>query len=135
MQVRQAFATQQQYEGLRSQGFPDEPVTTKRYEILQRLMEGVRDGVLRWDLSILYASETSVTDPPTVESLRFTTRQLQRTRPKSSEPNDSRYAMRSKPHLFALLPSNKMVLPQGVLPPPPPSNAPINTAAASPAAR
>ena len=50
MQVRQAFTTRQQsdredwmqhldaLEGLRSQGFPEEPVTTKRYEILQRFI-------------------------------------------------------------------------------------------------
>ena len=114
IQVRQAFATRQQFEkedciqclkaleGLRSRGFPDELVTTKRYEILHRFIEGVRDALLRRELSIIYASETTVTDPPTVESLRFTTRQLQRTRPKSA-PYDPRYTMRSRPHPFAPL--------------------------------
>ena len=80
MQVRQAFATRQQsdrkdwmqyldaLEGLRSQGFPDEPVTAKRYEFLQRFIEGVRDDpILQRELSIIYASETTVTEPPTVE--------------------------------------------------------------------
>ena len=146
MQVRQAFTTWQQsdredwmqysdaLEGLRSQGFPEEPVTTKRYEILQRFIEGIRDPVLRRELSIIYASETTVIEPPTVESLRFTTRQLQRTRPKSV-PYDPRYAKRSRPHPFAPLPPNKMVLPQGVLPPPPVNNALANAAAAPPAAR
>ena len=76
-------------EGLRSQGFPGESVTTKRYEILQRFIEGVPDPALRWELSIIYASESTVTEPPTVESLRFTTRQLQRTRPRSA-PYDPR---------------------------------------------
>ena len=113
-------------EGLGSQGFHDEPVTTNRYEILQLFIEGVRDSALRRELSIIYASETTVTAPPTVESLRFTTRHLQRTRPKSSQPYDPRYAMRWRPHPFAPLPPNKMVLPQEVLPPRPPSNAPIN---------
>ena len=122
-------------EGLRSQGFPDESVTSKRYELLQRFIEGVRDSVLRRELPILYASETTVTEPPTVASLRFTTRQLRRTRPKSVQPYDPQYAMRSRPHPFAPLPPNKMVLPQGVLHPPPTSNAPINQAAAPPAAR
>ena len=133
MQVRQAFTTRQQsdredwmqyldaLERLRSQGFPDEPVTTKRYEILQRFSEGVRDPMLRRELSIIYASETTVSEPPTVESLRFTTRQLQRTRSKSAP-----YAMRSRLHPFAPLPPNKMVLPQGVLPPPPANNSPTN---------
>ena len=41
--------------------------------------------------------------------------------------------MRSRPHTFIPLPQNKMVLPQGVLPPPPPSNSPVNAAAATPA--
>ena len=90
MQVRQAFLTRAQQEkenwmqyldaleGLRSQGFPQEPITTKRYEILQRFMEGLRNPLLRRDPSIVYASESFLIDPATVESLRFTTRQLQR---------------------------------------------------------
>ena len=45
-------------EGLRSQGFPQESITTKRYEILQHFMEGVRDPVLRRELAIVYASES-----------------------------------------------------------------------------
>ena len=146
MQVRQAFATRQQsdredwmqyldaLEGLRSQGFPGESVTTKRYEILQRFIDGVRDPALQRELSIIYASESTVTEPPTVESLRFTTRQLQRTRPRSA-PYDPRYAMRSRHHPFAPLPPNKMVLSQGVMPPPPASIAPLNQAAAQPTVR
>ena len=43
--------------------------------------------------------------------------------------------MRSRPHPFAPLPPNKMVLSPGVLPPPPANNAPANPAAAPPAAR
>ena len=146
MQVRQAFTTRHQsdredwmqyldaLEGLRSQGFPEEPVTTKRHEILQRSIQGVRDLILRRELSIIYASETTVSEPPTVESLRFTNRQLQRTRSKSA-PYDPRYAIRSRPHPFAPLQPKKMVLPKGVLPPPPANNAPTNPAAAQPAAR
>ena len=140
MQVRQTFQSRVQQEkedwmqyldaseGLRSQGFPQESITTKRYEILQRFMEGVRDPVLRRELAIVYASETFLTEPPTVESLRFTTRQLQRNRPRPTQPQqpyDPRLAMRSRPHPFAPLPPNKMVMPQGVLPPPaPPQNVP-----------
>ena len=147
MQVRQAFATRQQsdiedwmqyleaLEGLRSQGFPDEPVTTRRSEILQRFIEVVRDAILRRELSIIYASETTVTDPPTVESLRFRTRQLQRTKPKSAQPYDPLYAVRSRPHPFVPLSPNKLVVPQGVLPPPPAKNAQVNQAAAPPVAR
>ena len=101
---------------------------------MQRFIEGVRDPILRRELFLIYASETNVSEPPTVESLRFTTRQLQRTRSKSV-PYDPRYAMRSRPYRFAPLPPNKMVLPQGVLPPPPVNNAPTNPAAAPPVAR
>ena len=120
MQVRQAFATRQQtdredwiqyldaLEGLRSQSFPKEPVTTRRYEILQRLIEGVRDVALRRELSIIYPSETTVTDPPTVIPLRFTTRQLQRSRAKSAQPYDPQYAMRSRPHPFVPLPPQQI---------------------------
>ena len=150
MQVRQAFQSRIQHEkedwmqyldaleGLRSQGFPQEAITTKRYEILQRFMDGVRDPALRRELAIVYASEAFLTEQPTVESLRFTTRQLQRNRPKPTQfpqPYDPRLAMRSRPHPFAPLPPDKMVLPQGVMPPPPASNAPPNQAAAPPAAR
>ena len=141
MQVRQAFQSRIQQEkedwmqyldaleGLRSQGFPQESIITKRYEILQRFMEGVRDPVLRRELAIVYASETFLTEPPTVESLRFTTRQLQRNRPRPTQPQqpyDPRLAMRSRPHPFVPLPPNKMVMPQGVLPPsaPPPPKCP-----------
>ena len=132
MQVRQAFVTRQQSDRddwmqyLDALEGPEEPVATKRYEILQRFIEGVRDPILRRELSIIYASETTVSEPPTVESLRFTTRQLQRTRSKSA-PYDPRYALRSRPHPFAPLPPDKMVLPQGVLPPPPVNNAQANT--------
>ena len=85
MQVHQAFMSQVQQEkedwmqcvdaleGLRSQGFPQESITTKRFEILQRFMEGVRNPVLRRELAIVYASESFLADPPTLECLRFTT--------------------------------------------------------------
>ena len=78
MQVQQTFQSRIQQEkedwmqyldaleGLRSQGFPQESITTKRYEILQRFMEGVRDPVFRRELAIVYASETVLTEPPTV---------------------------------------------------------------------
>ena len=144
MHVRQAFASRYQLEkkdwlqnldaleGLRCRPFPNEPTTTTRYEILQRFIEGVRDTALRRELSIIYASETIVTAPTTVETLRFTTRQLQGNPPKQSQTFDPRYAMRSKPHPFVPLQPNEMALPQAVLPPPPPSNAQANPVAASP---
>ena len=106
-------------ECLRTQGFPDEPITTRRYEILQRFINGVSDLTLRQELAVVYAAESYLTEPPSVESLRFTTRQLQRHRPTTTKPYNPRYAMRSRPHPFA---PGKMVhpapgLPQNVLPP------------------
>ena len=147
MQVRQAFLTCAQHEmedwmqfldaleGFRSHGFPQQPITTKRYEILQRFMEGVRNPLLLRDLSIVYASESFLADLPTVESLRFTTRQLQRNCPKATQlPYDPRLALRSRPQPFVPLQPNKMALPHSVLPPPaPPSNVPAAPAAIAPA--
>ena len=61
-------------------------------------MEGVPDPVLRRELAIVYVSESFLTDSSTVESLRYTTRQLQRNRPKATQqPYDTRLAMRSRP--------------------------------------
>ena len=64
MQVRQAFMSRYQLEidwieyldaleGLRSQGFPNEPITTNCYESMQRFIEGDRDTTLRRTLSII----------------------------------------------------------------------------------
>ena len=74
-------------EGLRSQGFPDEPITTRRYEILRRFMDGVSDPVLQRELTVVFATEAYLADPPTVESLRFTVQELQRSR-HHQEPHD-----------------------------------------------
>ena len=113
-------------EGLRSQVYPDESINAKRYEILQRFTDGVRDPILKRELAIVYASEDFLTNPPTVETLRFTARQLQRNRPKVSQPYDHRNAMRSRPHPFVPLSPNKLLVPQGVLPRPmAPTEAPV----------
>ena len=97
--VRQAFRLRNQLEkeglmqyldaleGLRSQGFPDEPITTRRYEILHRFMDGVSDPVLQRELTVVFATEAYLVDPPTVESLRFTVQELQRSR-HQQQPRD-----------------------------------------------
>ena len=97
--VRQAFRLRNQLEkeglmqyldaleGLRSQGFPDEPITTRRYEILHRFMDGVSDPVLQRELTVVFATEAYLADPPTVESLRFTVQALQRSR-HQQQPRD-----------------------------------------------
>ena len=72
-------------ESLRTQGFPDEPVISRRYEILQRFMEGVRNGDLRRNLATMYAHEHYLNDPPTVEALRYATQQYLRTRGPSTQ--------------------------------------------------
>ena len=86
-QIQQQFRTRNQsdnedymqyldaLEGLRSQGFPNEDVTVRRYEIMQRFIEGVRSFELRRTLALMYAQEQYVDTPPTVEALRFTVQQ------------------------------------------------------------
>ena len=86
-QVQQQFRTRNQsdnedymqyldaLEGLRSQGFPNEDVTVRRYEIMQRFIEGVRSFELKRNLALMYAQEQYVDTPPTVEALRFTVQQ------------------------------------------------------------
>ena len=64
--------------GLRSQGFPNEEVAVRRYEIMQRLIEGVRSFELKRNLALMYAQEQYVDTPPTVEALRFTVQQYLR---------------------------------------------------------
>ena len=97
--VRQAFRLRSQLEredlmqyldalqGLRSQGFPDEPITTRRYEILHRFMDGVSNPVLQRELTVVFATEAYLADPSTVESLRFTVQELQRSR-HQQQPRD-----------------------------------------------
>ena len=67
-------------EGLRSQGYPNEEVTVRRYEIMQKFIEGVRNFELKRNLALMYAQEQYVEAPPTVEALRFTVQQYLRMR-------------------------------------------------------
>ena len=87
IQIRQQFRTRNQsndedymqylaaLEGLRSQGFPNEEATVRRYEIMQRFIEGVRSFELERNLALMYAQKQYVDTPPTVEALRFTVQQ------------------------------------------------------------
>ena len=54
-------------EGLRSQGYPNEEVTVRRYEIMQRFIEGVCNFELKRNLALVYAPVQYVEAPPTVE--------------------------------------------------------------------
>ena len=74
-------------EGLRSQGHPNEEVTLRRYEIMQRFIEGVRNFELKRNLALKYAPEQYVETPPTVEALRFTVQQYLRMRGSSRSDN------------------------------------------------
>ena len=67
-------------DGLRSQGYPNEEVTVRRYEIMQRFFEGVRNFELKRTLALMYAPEQYVEAPPTVEALCFTVQQYLRMR-------------------------------------------------------
>ena len=55
-------------EDLRSQGYPEEEVTSRRYEIMQRFIEGVRNVELKRNLALMNAPEQYVEAPPTVEA-------------------------------------------------------------------
>ena len=91
-QIRHSFASRTQnedesemqfldaLESLRAQGFPEESMVCRRYEILQRFIEGVRDAELRSTLATIYAHEHYLNEPPTVEALRYATQQYLRTR-------------------------------------------------------
>ena len=59
---------------------PNEDVTVRRYEIMQRFIEGVRNLELKRNLALMYAQEQYVETPPTVEALRFTVQQYLRMR-------------------------------------------------------
>ena len=74
-------------EGLRSQGYPNEEVTVRRYEIMQRFIEGVRNFELKRNLALMYAPEQYVEAPPTVEALRFTVQQYLRMRGSTRSDN------------------------------------------------
>ena len=67
-------------ESLRSKGFPDESTATRRYEIMQRFIKGVRSSELNSMLSIKYSDEKFIEDPPTEEQLRFTVHEFSRMR-------------------------------------------------------
>ena len=74
-------------EGLRSQGYQNEEVTLRRYEIMQRFIEGARNFELKRNLALMYAPEQYVEAPPTVEALRFTVQQYLHMRGSSRPEN------------------------------------------------
>ena len=67
-------------EGLRSQGFPNEEVSVRRYKIMQIFIEGIRSFELKRNLALMYAQVQYVDTPPTVATLRFTVQQYLRMR-------------------------------------------------------
>ena len=76
-------------EGLRSQGYPSEEVTVRRFEIMQRFIEGVRNFELKRNLALMYAPEQYVEALPTVEALRFTVQQYGRLRMRGPSSTDN----------------------------------------------
>ena len=74
-------------EGLRSQGYPNEEVTVRRYEIMQKFIEGVRNFELKRNITLMFAQEGNVETPPTVEALRFTVQQYLRKRGSNRSEN------------------------------------------------
>ena len=61
---------------LRSKGFPDEDVITRRYEIMEEFIAGVRSVEVHGALATKYAEEKYVTEPPTEEDLRYVAMEL-----------------------------------------------------------
>ena len=45
-------------EDLIAQRFPEEPISTERFETLQRSTDGVRDPIIRKELAVVYAVES-----------------------------------------------------------------------------
>ena len=133
-QIQQQFRTRNQsdnedymqyldaLEGLRSQGFPNEDVTVRRYEIMQRFIEGVRSFELKRNLALMYAQEQYVDTPPTVEALRFTVQQYLHMRgpirsenyPASQQHQEPLLASHQNP-----IPAAAPQAPNGQLPPQP----------------
>ena len=74
-------------EGLRSQGYPKEEATVRRYEIMQRFIEGVGNFELKPNLALMFAPKEYVEAPPTVETLCFTVQQYLRMRGSSRSDN------------------------------------------------
>ena len=67
-------------ESLRAKGFPDEDVVTRRYEIMQKFIAGVRSVEVHSALATKYAEEKYVKDPPTEEELRYVAMEFVRLR-------------------------------------------------------
>ena len=101
-------------EGLRSQGYPNEEVTVRRYEIMQKFIEDVRNFELKRNLALMYAQEQYVEAPPTVEALRFTVQQYLRMRG-SSRPENYQMATPQQPQ--PPQPNQQPKLPQAIPPP------------------
>ena len=61
--IQQPFRTRNRYgsfrclEGLRSQGFPNEEVAVRWFEIMQKFIDGVRSFELKRNLTLMYAQE------------------------------------------------------------------------------
>ena len=101
-QARAAFSSRRQQasetinlfldelEGLRIRAYPDEERATRDYEILQRFIHGVRDSDLQVMLLTKYNDEKYVTEPPTVEDLRYVTNDYLRVMKDDSRPVPSR---------------------------------------------
>ena len=106
-------------EGLRSQGYPNEEVTVRRYEITQKFIESVRNFELKRNLALMYAQEQYVEAPPTVEALRFTVQQYLRMRG-SNRSDNYQMAQPQHPqpqHPQPQQPNQQPKLPQAIPPP------------------
>ena len=58
-------------EGLRRQGFPNEEVAERRYEIMQKFIRKICNFELKRNLALMNTQEQYVEAPSTVEALRM----------------------------------------------------------------
>ena len=120
-QIRMTFANRTQgededmmtfldaLESLRTKGFPDEDLVTRRYEIMQKFIAGVRSVEVHGALAAKYAEEKYVTEPPSEEDLRYVAMEFVRLRKprwerRTFKPLQSSQPMtESQPHRQPLL--------------------------------
>ena len=100
--------------GLRSQCYPNEEVNVRRYEIMQKFIEGVRNFELKRNLALMYAQEQYVETTPTVEALRFTVHYYLRMRG-SNRPENYQMAQPQQPQPPP--PNQQPKLPPAIPPP------------------
>ena len=89
-QIRNSFMTREQrsdenlmqildaLESLRSKGYPEDTAVSRRYEIMQRFIQGVQSSEFHRVLVEKFSEAKFMDDPPTEEELRFLAQEYSR---------------------------------------------------------